>query len=287
MKKTVQHCVTFFGLGLLVVSLQGCQASFGLMNNKKSNIQAAQNTRSDGAFKPDKKKSAEIRVQIAAEYLRTGDVDAAKRALDEVFKETTRNARANMLMAVLLQQEGSPENVAKADEYFKRAISLDPDDAQTRNNYGRYLFQLGRYNDALSQLQVAGAKLGYDQRGLALENLGLTYIKLGDVPNAEKTFRQALQVNRNSAVSMLELAEIFYLRQQFAQANEMYGNYARVVGDNNQDARGLWVGIRVARANGDNMSKQVLVNQLRALFPNSQEYQRYLQLQYSTEAVWK
>ncbi|SSQ43106.1 type 4 fimbrial biogenesis protein [Acinetobacter baumannii] len=32
---------------------------------------------------------------------------------------------------------------------------------------------------------------------------------------------------------------------------------------------------------------QVLVNQLRALFPESPEYQRYLQLQYSTEAVWK
>ena len=111
--------------------------------------------------------------------------------------------------------------------------------------------------------------------------------KEAELSNAEKTFKQALQANRDSYVSMLELAEIFYLRQQFAQANEMYGNYARVVGDNNQDARGLWVGIRVARANGDNMSKQVLVNQLRALFPNSQEYQRYLQLQYSTEAVWK
>jgi hypothetical protein len=66
---------------------------------------------------------------------------------------------------------------------------------------------------------------------------------------------------------MLELAEIFYLRQQFALATEAYGDYVRLVGDKNQSAHGLWIGIRIARANGDNMSKQVLVNQLRALFP--------------------
>ncbi|MHA3103878.1 type IV pilus biogenesis/stability protein PilW [Acinetobacter sp. ANC 3791] len=286
MKKTVKHSVILLGVGALLFSLQGCQSTLGLVK-KDSSPSYADISTPTSKFKRDKKKAAEIRVEIAAEYLRTGDLDAAKRALDDVFQETTRNVRANMLMAVLLQQEGSPENVAKAEEYFKRAISIDPQDAQTRNNYGRYLFQLGRYNDALEQLKLAGSTLGYEQRGMALENLGLTYLKLGDAPNAEKTFRQALQVNRNSTVSMLELAEIFYLRQQFALATEAYGDYVRLVGDKNQSAQGLWVGIRLARANGDNMSKQVLVNQLRALFPDSQEYQRYLQLQYSTEAVWK
>ena len=286
MKKTVKHSVILLSIGALLFSLQGCQSTLELVK-KDSSPSYADISTPTSKFKRDKKKAAEIRVEIAAEYLRTGDLDAAKRALDDVFQETTRNVRANMLMAVLLQQEGSPENVAKAEEYFKRAISIDPQDAQTRNNYGRYLFQLGRYNDALEQLKLAGSTLGYEQRGMALENLGLTYLKLGDAPNAEKTFRQALQVNRNSTVSMLELAEIFYLRQQFALATEAYGDYVRLVGDKNQSAHGLWVGIRLARANGDNMSKQVLVNQLRALFPDSQEYQRYLQLQYSTEAVWK
>ncbi|MHA3055858.1 type IV pilus biogenesis/stability protein PilW [Acinetobacter sp. ANC 4633] len=286
MKKTVKHGVMLLGVGALLLGLQGCQGTLGFVK-KDSSPSYADISTPTSKFKRDKKKAAEIRVEIAAEYLRTGDLDAAKRALDDVFQETTRNVRANMLMAVLLQQEGSPENVAKAEEYFKRAISIDPQDAQTRNNYGRYLFQLGRYNDALEQLKLAGSTLGYEQRGMALENLGLTYLKLGDVSNAEKTFRQVLQVNRNSTVSMLELAEIFYLRQQFALATEAYGDYVRLVGDKDQSARGLWVGIRLARANGDNMSKQVLVNQLRALFPDSQEYQRYLQLQYSTEAVWK
>ena len=159
--------------------------------------------------------------------------------------------------------------------------------AQARNNYGTYLYQLERYNEAIEQFSIAGATLGYDQRYRALENLGRIYLKIGDVPNAEKTFKQALQVNRDSIISMIELSEIFYLQQNFPAASQLYEQYVRVVGQKNQGARALWIGIRVARANGDNMGMQVLVNQLRALFPESQEYQRYLQLQYSTEAVWK
>ena len=235
----------------------------------------------------DPEKATKVRTQLAVEYLRTGDLDAAKRALDQALETTPRDSQANMMMGVLLQQEGSKLNLEKADHYFKRAISADPKNAQARNNYGTYLYQLERYNDAIEQFQIAGATLGYDQRFRSLENMGRIYLKLGDTANAEKSFKQALQANRDSYISMLELAEIFYLNQQFPAATQMYQQFVRGVGQKNQGARALWVGIRTARAGGDQLGMQVLVNQLRALFPESQEYQRYLQLQYSTEAVWK
>ena len=235
----------------------------------------------------DPEKATKVRTQLAVEYLRTGDLDAAKRALDQALESSPRDSQANMMMGVLLQQEGSKLNLEKADHYFKRAISADPKNTQARNNYGTYLYQLERYNDAIEQFQIAGATLGYDQRFRALENMGRIYLKLGDTANAEKSFKQALQANRDSYISMLELAEIFYLNQQFPAATQMYQQFVRGVGQKNQGARALWVGIRTARAGGDQLGMQVLVNQLRALFPESQEYQRYLQLQYSTEAVWK
>ncbi len=68
----------------------------------------------------------------------------------------------------------------------------------------------------------------------------------------------------------------------------MYQTRFCVVWGRIRGARALWIsGIRTARAGGDEWGMRVLVNQLRALFPESQEYQRYLQLQYGTEAVWK
>ena len=235
----------------------------------------------------DPKKAVEVRTQLAAEYIRTGDLDSAKRSLDQALKVNSRDANANMMMGVLLQQEGSKISMDKADTYFKRAISADPDDAQARNNYGTYLYQMERYNDAIEQLTRAGATLGYDQRFQALENLGRIYLKLDDVTNAEKSFKQALQANRNAIISMLELAEIFYLQQNNRDASQLYEQYVRNIGQNNQGARALWIGLRIARANADQLGMQALVNQLHALFPESPEYQRYLQLQYSTEAVWK
>ncbi len=235
----------------------------------------------------DPEKAIQVRTQLAAEYLKSGDLDSAKRALDQALETDSRDSMANMMMGVLLQQEGSKLNLEKADTYFKRAISTDPNNAQARNNYGTYLYQVERYNDAIEQLSIAGATLGYDQRFRALENVGRIYLKLGDMANAEKSFKQALQANRDSYVSMLELAEIFYFNQQTPAASRMYEQFVRAVGQKNQGARALWIGIRVARANGDQLGQQVLVNQLRALFPESQEYQRYLQLQHSTEAVWK
>jgi type IV pilus assembly protein PilF len=239
------------------------------------------------ALKKDPEKAVQVRTQLAAEYIRTRDLDSAKRSLDQALSIDSRDANANMMMGILLQQEGSKTNMDKADAYFKRAISSEPDNAQARNNYGTYLYQLQRYNDAIEQFTRAGATLGYDQRFQSLENLGRIYLKLGDVANAEKSFKQALQANRNATISMLELSEIFYLQQNNRDASQLYEQYVRRVGQKNQGARALWIGIRIARANADQLGMQVLVNQLRALFPDSPEYQRYLQLQYSTEAVWK
>lgn len=253
------------------LALQGCQTTGG----------------AEGLGKKDPETAVKVRTQMAAEYIRTGNLDAAKRSLDQALEVDSRDSTANMMMGVLLQQEGSDVNLKKAEYYFNRAISLDPKNAQARNNYGTYLFQMARYNDAIHQLKLAGASLGYDQRFRALENLGRTYLMIEDVPNAEKTFKQALQVNRDSIISMLELSEILYVQQKFVAARQLYEQYVRLVGQKNQSARALWIGIRVARANNDQMGMQVLVNQLRALFPNSQEYQRYLKLQYITEAVWK
>ncbi|SPL69963.1 type IV pilus biogenesis/stability protein PilW [Acinetobacter stercoris] len=250
-------------------------------------LQACQTTHSGSLSQKDPEKSVKVRTQLAAEYIRSGDLNAAKRALDQALNIEPRDSSANMMMGVLLQYEGSPQNLEKADTYFKRSIAVDSKNAQARNNYGTYLYEQKRYNDAINQFNIAGATLGYDQRYRAFENLGRVYLKLNDIVNAEKSFKQALQVNRDSAVSMLELSDIYYLRKQMPNATNLYEQYVRVVGQNNQSARVLWLGIRIARANGDNMGMQALINQLRALYPESQEFKRYLQLQYSTEAVWK
>lgn len=235
----------------------------------------------------DPARAVKLRTQLAAEYIRHAELDKAKNELDAALHIQPRSVDANLMMGVLLQQEGSPTNLQKAEGYFKRAIAIDGKDAQARNNYGTYLFQMKRYREAVEQFQIAGTTLGYMQRFAALENLGRTYLLLGDNARAQTAFMQALQANRDSIIAQLELAELFYLQDKITDAGDMYENYVHAIGQTNQGARALWIGLRLARARHDDLGMKVLINQLRAQFPESPEYRRYLQLRNSSEAVWK
>lgn len=242
----------------------------------------------DSNLPKNPEKSVQTRVQIAAEYIRSGDLDAAKRTLDQALRIDSRDATANMMMGILLQSEGSQINLDKADRYFRTAISSEPENAQIRLNYGSYLYHIKRYTAAIEQLKIAGASLGYEQRYIALENLGQVYLAVNQRDQAEQAFIQALQVTRgNSEISLLELSEIFYLKQQMNDSAKAYDQYIRLVGKDRQGARALWIGARIARAHGDKRGMQVLINQMRALYPDSPEYQRYLQLKNNSEVVWK
>ena len=56
-------------------------------------------------LKKDPEKAVQVRTQLAAEYIRTRELDSAKRSLDQALKIDSRDANANMMMGILLQQE--------------------------------------------------------------------------------------------------------------------------------------------------------------------------------------
>ena len=262
--------------------------SYGIVLASLLALSACQTTTSQSTLgSKDPAKAVQLRTQLAAEYIRMGKLDQAKVELDAALKLDWRSVESNAMMGVLLQKEGSEPNVQRAETYFKRALSLDADNAQVRNNYGTYLFQLQRFSEAAEQFKIAGSTLGYQLRYRSMENLGQTYIRLNDQDRAEQAFRQALQINRNTSIAKLELAELFYYQQRFTLAGEMYEDYARSVPTSNHTAQALWIGLRIARTRADEASVQVLSNQLRAKYPNSYEYKRYLQLKGNSETIWK
>lgn len=239
-------------------------------------------------LKKDPEKAIQTRTQLAAEYIRSGDLDAAKRSLDQALDINSRDALANMMMGILLQTEGSAINMAKAEQYYRTAVNADSKNAQIRSNYGTYLFLNKKYNAAIENLKIAGSTLGYEQRATALENLGMVYLAVNDYTNAEQAFKQSIQADRTGSPRVyIELAEIFYLKKDFNNAAAAYEQFTRMIAQAQQDSRSLWIGLRIARAFNDATKAQILANQMRALYPDSAEYQRYLQLKNSSEVVWK
>ncbi|MDO4223625.1 MAG: tetratricopeptide repeat protein, partial [Acinetobacter sp.] len=186
-----------------------------------------------------------------------------------------------------LQQDGSPENLAKAEQYFKIALANEPQNMRIHANYGTYLFQMQRYELAIQHLTQAANHLGYEQRAAAYENLGRVYLHLQQFSSAEQAFRQALRIDAQASIAMFELAELLYLQQQFEAAQQWFERYVHSVGQRALGARAYWLGGRLARSLGNVSQQQSYFQMLQQQFAHSAEYQHYVRLKNSADVIWR
>lgn len=242
---------------------------------------------SKGKRQIDKQEVARVRTSLAAQYIRKNELDAAQQQLEKAFAADSRYAPAYDMMGVLLQQEGSSINLAKADQYFKKAIALDKDFEQARNNYGVYLSQMKRYSEAAVQFEIAGAALGYDGRIGALENLGRTYLQLNDRPAAAKAFLRALEGNRNSIIAHIELVDLLIEQQRITQAKLLYEETLVLVQGQGISPRLLLQGIKLAAAQKDMTMRQQLAQQLLSAYPLSAEAKQLKVWLNNPKATWQ
>jgi type IV pilus assembly protein PilF len=249
-------------------------------------ICACQTTQTNTLIK-DPEQAARTRTAIAAEYIKKGDLDAAKRHLEQALQADPKSADANNMMGILLQQEGSDINLQRAEAYFKRAIALKTDYAQAHNNYGVYLSGRKRYAEALQQFEVAGSTLGYDGRASALVNLARTALSMGDPARAISAFEQAVNADRYAPMARFELAELLLNQGSVQAATEHYNAYLGLVGGQPKVARDIWLGMRLAHLQQDGDRLQTLADQLRDQYSSSDEYKRYITIRQTSGAVWK
>ncbi len=213
----------------------------------------------------------ELRVELARQYIGQGDWENAKRNLKLAFEIDPRNAEVHEAFALVYQSTGEFE---LAEEHFKTAIKLDKNFSRARNNYAAFLYAQERYGEAEKQLETVTRDSLYPGRPNAFVNLGLCRLRLFDSQGAEEAFMRALTMDRTNAIALLEVAHIRYDADDTASAQRYYDTYRSVV--RQQSARGLWLGIRLARARGDRDAEGSYVLALSNLYPDSAEYQAYL-----------
>ncbi len=272
---------------LLTVLATGCQSTSNTATDLTGSTRYQTSTEPTDSRSSDKQEIARVRTSLAAQYIRKNELDAAQRQLEKAFAANSRYAPAYDMMGVLLQQEGSRLNLEKADQYFKQAISLDADFTQARNNYGVYLSQMQRYNEAVAQFEIAGATLGYEGRIGALENLGRTYLQLDNHPLAAKAFLRALEGNRNSLIAHIELVDLLLEEQRIIQAQRLYDETLILVKGQGISPRLLLQGIKLAAAQNDITTRQQLAQQLLSAYPLSEEAKQLKTWLNNPEAPWK
>lgn len=211
---------------------------------------------------------AAARSNLAAGYMRNGQLPVA---LDEARKAVAIDptyADAFGLLGLIYMGLGEQ---AQAQENFLRSLKLEPASPDLNNNYGWFLCQTGRESESFSYFQRAMSDPLYATPARANQNAGTCYAQIKDYANAERYLRRALELDASSNATKYQLASVYLQQGQTERAAFYYGLLASSVEPN---ASTLWLGLRVARAEGNLRSETRLAGELRQRFPGSPEAAR-------------
>lgn len=206
-------------------------------------------------------------IQLGLGYLQEGETESAKAPLSEALKIDPRSSSANIALAMVFQREGEYDS---ADKHFRAAQASDPDNPRILNNYGVFLLNQERYQEALSAFQKASQDNLYAERSRVFENLGLTYARMGQAEDAKASFERALRLNSRQPLALLEMAKIEFAAQNFVPSWDYYRRFTEYSG---QDAESLWLGVQLARRFEDHNRAASYALQLRRLYPASAQAQ--------------
>lgn len=222
-----------------------------------------------GLEKADSEKRLNSHIELGVGYLRNRNYQRAKESLQRALEIDSQSAKAHNYFGLLYQLELDPE---MAEEHYKKAIRYDPSLASARNNYGAFLFEQGRYEEAIVQLKEAASDKLYRNRSHVYENLGISYLRLGQREEARKAFHKSIALNPNQSRALLELAQLYFEDRNYVDAKKLYNRHKKVSGPS---AQSLWLGIRLARIFGNEDEEASLALALKNIFPASPQYQAY------------
>ncbi|KMM81684.1 type IV pilus biogenesis/stability protein PilW [Pseudomonas deceptionensis] len=212
----------------------------------------------------------EAYVQLGLGYLQQGMTGQAKVPLRKALELDKSDPDTNAALALVYQSEMEP---GLAEQAFRTALDRRPDDARILNNYGSFLYEQQRYQEASAQFQKAAADTLYPERSRVYENLGITSLKLGQRDAGRAQLEKALRLNRQQPRALLEMAELSYEDRHYVPARDYYDRFSLLSG---QNARSLLLGARLANVFDERTPTANYGQQLKRLYPGTPEYQQYL-----------
>ncbi|MDH5423863.1 MAG: type IV pilus biogenesis/stability protein PilW [Gammaproteobacteria bacterium] len=210
-------------------------------------------------------KASQINVQLGAEYLARNKLNLAKDKLEKALEQNPDNALAHSTMALLLENVGQHEDVI---EHYEEAMSLDPSNSDIKNNYGTYLCNQSRFDEAQKLFKMAINDPYYRTHTVALVNAGQCAMNNSRYDLAERYLRKALRKNPKLAKALYSMALLGIKSKKYLMTRAYIQRYHDVA---RHSAESLWVQIRAEKALGDTVHMSKLIQTLNIKFPDSNE----------------
>lgn len=260
LRKTVLGCV-------LLVGVAGCVVEETTDGKGKSVASASSDERA-----ATRQSALKDYAMLATGYLQEGKREHALRAIKR-GQEIDKND-AGLLNALALYYYSDGE-LKLADDTYRRAMRANPKDSATQLNYGAFLYEQKRLDEACSVLKRAVDDPLYVNRHLAFMNYGICLRERKQYAEAEQAFKRSLANNGRNHRVLLEMTELKFEQGEFPQARQYFDTYNQRV--TQQSPRSAWMGVRLMYALGEYDQSESYALFLRNQFPNSAEYREYLQ----------
>lgn len=243
---------------LALPALQSCKTTTTI-----NGVQIDKNSEVPGATEGDAKRRAAVRLQLAANYYQSGQLEVAIETARRAIELDPDSAAAHGLLGLMLMDSGQ---AVQAEASFHRALALDPDNPDLNNNYGWFLCQTGHERESIAHFDRAVAVRLYQTPARALQNAGICLIRIHQDAEAEKYLLRALAADATSPVAKFQLAQLYLHQRRFDRCDFYFDLLVHSVEAN---AEVLWLGARIAHAKSDDVTERSFDEQLQARFPDS------------------
>lgn len=248
---------------LAVMALPGC-ATTGAAGSADSHTDIV--TESD---EPEVRKRARIRLQLAVGYFEQGQTTIALDEIKQALAVDPSYADAFNLRGLIYMRLNDQR---LAEESFRRAMALNPRDANVTHNYGWLLCQQARYPEAFQAFGQALANPTYGGRAKTWMTQGLCQLRAGQQAEAEHSLSKSYELDAGNPVAGYNLAALLYQRGELSRA-QFY--IRRLNNGELANAESLWLGIKVEQRLGNRDAVEQLANQLKKNYPQSREAGAY------------
>ena len=191
---------------------------------------------------PEAQRRARARMELASAYFGQNQMSTALDQVKLAIAADPNYGEAFNLRGLIYANLGEH---ALAEESFKRALQINPRDADTMHNYGYYLCQQKRYPESNVLFAQALAVPRYAGAARTQLTQGVCLAYAGQMAEAEAALIKAYELDPTSPFTSTNLAEVLYRRGDYERARF----YIRRVNALPQvsNAQTLWLAARIER----------------------------------------
>lgn len=211
--------------------------------------------------------SARAHTELGSAYYGNGQVAVALEELTLATQIYPKYAPAYYVLGLVYMDL---KEDASAEQAFQKAISLDPSSSEAYNNYGWFLCQRGKIDDAIKQFMTALKNPRYETPEKPYVNAGICSRKRNDDTAALDYFQHALKLKPNHPQALYNSADIYFQRGDLATAKSLLLRYMKTT---KPAPDALWLGVRLERKLGERIEEASYAQMLRERFPDSPETQ--------------